>query len=431
MRTPDEEMQYQQLADQLDRASKGLNDYYARLYLAFGKNNEANKTLADVKGNVSLLRQTIAKLPHTVAIYTLVGQDRVSEIVITGSAVVARQSSISEKDLSRKVSELQQALREPSRDVKPMARGLYDVLIAPVKADLDQAKAETLIWSLDGVLRYVPLAALYDGKQFLVERYSTATITPASIARLADKPAVGSLSVAAMGISGKFEATLPALPAVVGELNEVVNDPRVQSARGTLPGTMLLDGQFTEKAMEQELSGQHPVVHIASHFVFKPGDDGESYLLLAGKDVGGEGYHLTVAEFRDNQKLDLDGADLLTLSACDTGMSGSASNGREVDGLGTTAQLKGAKAVLSSLWEVNDSSTSLLMSDFYRRWAAGGGKLTKVEALRQAQLDLLLGKSAGDSGAAGRGLEVPIDDPSRNLAHPYYWAPFVLMGNWL
>lgn len=182
--------------------------------------------------------------------------------------------------------------------------------------------------------------------------------------------------------------------------------------------------------MERELEVQRPVVHIASHFVFKPGDDSESYLLLAGKEQGGDGYHLTVAEFRDNQKLDLGDTDLLTLSACETGMSGSAGNGREVDGLGTTAQLKGAKAVISSLWEVNDSSTGELMADFYRRWASGGGKTTKAEALRQAQLDLLRGGTAGSVGATGRGLAIESKEGPRSFEHPYYWAPFVLMGNW-
>ena len=104
-------------------------------------------------------------------------------------------------------------------------------------------------------------------------------------------------------------------------------------------------------------------------------------------------------------------------------MSGNASNGREVDGLGTTAQLKGAKAVISSLWEVNDASTGELMADFYRRWATGAGKVQKVEALHQAQLDMLLGKITPQPAAA---------DPAAptSFAHPYYWAPFVLMGNW-
>ena len=210
-----------------------------------------------------------------------------------------------------------------------------------------------------------------------------------------------------------------------------MKDAQAQRASGVLPGTILLDGQFTEKAMESQLGGQHAVVHIASHFVFKPGSDEESYLLLAGKDEGAAGFHLTVADFRNNPNLALDDTDLLTLSACETGQSGNAGNGREVDGLGTAAQRKGAKAVISSLWGVNDASTGELMADFYRRWAGGEGKVEKVEALRQAQLDLLLGSVRPHSDATGRGFEAAAGPGSPpGFAHPYYWAPFVLMGNW-
>jgi CHAT domain-containing protein len=430
-RTPEQEKQYQQLSDQLDAASKGLNDYYARLFkLLGGKNSDANKQLADVKGDVSLLEDQVAETPHTVALYTMVTSDHYRVIVITAAATVAREYAISDKDLYKKVSDFQQVLRDPVKDPKPLAQELYKILIGPVKADLDQAKAETLVWSLDGVLRYVPMAALYDGKQYVVESYNTVTITPASIAHLAEKPDVSNLSAAAMGISRRYEDNLPPLPAVVGELGDVVKDAQVQGAHGVLPGSILLNNQFTEKAMENQLGGRHAVVHIASHFVFKPGDDSQSYLLLAGKNEGGTGYHLTVADFRDNKNLALRHTDLLTLSACETGMSGNAGNGREVDGLGTTAQLKGAKAVISSLWEVNDSSTGQLMADFYQRWAGGAGKVEKVEALRQAQLDLLLGRVKPQTGSSGRGMSRANSNAPAGFAHPYYWAPFVLMGNW-
>jgi len=431
-RTPDQETRYQQLSDQLSNASKGLNEYYARLYVLFGNNGDANKQVADVKGNVSLFKQTIAKMPHTVALYTMVTSEGYKVIVITGAAMVEREYAIPEKDLNQAVAAFGQVLRHPSGDPKPLAQQLYKILIGPVKADLDQAQAQTLVWSLDGALRYLPMAALYDGRQYLVENYSTVTITPASIPHLSDKPDVSSLSTVAMGISRKYEGGLPPLPSVVGELDDIVSDAKVEGAHGVLPGTILLDGQFTKKAMENQLESPHGVVHIASHFVFKPGDDSQSYLLLSGEEEAGAGFHLTVADFRDNQKLALDNTELLTLSACETGMGGDAGNGREVDGLGTTAQLKGAKAVISSLWEVNDSSTGELMADFYQRWVSGAGKVAKVEALRQAQLDLLLGKAKPKSGSEGRGLETgaPAEDVPEGYAHPYYWAPFVLMGNW-
>ncbi|HMG86852.1 MAG TPA: CHAT domain-containing protein [Terracidiphilus sp.] len=428
-RTPEQQKQLSQLSDQLSAASKALEDYYARLYVLFGKDSTANKQVADVKGNVSALEEQIAESPLTVALYTMVTSDHYRVILITSAATVAREFAIAETELNKKVAEFEQALRDPKRDAKPQAQALYAILIGPVQAELEQAKAETLVWSLDGVLRYVPMAALYDGKQYLVEKYNTVTITPASIAMLEDKPDVANLSVAAMGIARKYEDGLPALPSVASELRDVVRDAKVEGSNGALPGTILLDGQFTEKAMEEQLSVRHGVVHIASHFVFKPGDDSQSYLLLAGKDEG-SGFHLTVADFRDNRNLSLRHTDLLTLSACETGMNGSSSNGREVDGLGATAQLKGAKAVISSLWSVNDNSTGQLMGDFYKRWTAGAGKVTKSEALREAQLDLLLGASNAKTGGTARGLETEGEVSASSYAHPYYWAPFVLMGNW-
>lgn len=434
-RSADQETEFQTLSGQLNAASSGLSGYYSRLYELFGAGS-ANDKLADVKGNAAVLNQAIAGMPRTVALYTSVAKDRYSVIVISGAGpAIGRKYDISEKDLNQKIAAFQRALRTPSSDPKPQAQELYKILLGPIQADLDQAKAETLVWSLDGALRYIPIAALYDGKHYIVENYNVVAFTPASVPFLRSKPDLASLSAVAMGISRKYQDGLNPLPTVVSELDDIVKDPAVQGASGVLPGTILLNGQFTEKAMESQLSGQHTVVHLASHFVLQPGDDSQSYLLLAGKDSEGTGYHLTVADFRDNQNLGLTDTELLTLSACETGVSSLASNGREVDGLAATAQLKGAKAVLSTLWPVNDRSTGELMADFYRRWTGGGGKVTKVEALRDAQLDLLRGKSTVASGTNSRG--VISEDPDANkppstagFSHPFYWAPFILMGNW-
>jgi CHAT domain-containing protein len=423
-RTPEQEKQYQQISAALTQAGQGLNDYYGRLYTLFGKNSDANKQVADVQGDAALLRQQITRMPHTVALYTMMTNDRYSVLVITGTGLmVGRKYDIDQKTLNLKVGMFQRMLRDPAQDPRPLAQELYKILIEPVKADLDQAQAQTLVWSLDGVLRYIPMAALYDGKQYLVENYNIVAFTPASIPYLSETPELGHVSAVAMGISRKYEDGLNPLPTVVSELDDIINDPLVKDAHGVLPGSILLNGQFTEKAMEGQLAGQHAVVHIASHFVFRPGDDNQSYLLLAGKDSDSAGYHLTVADFRDDPSLTLNDTDLLTLSACDTGVQGIAGNGREVDGLATTAQLKGARAVISPLWAVDDSSTGDLMADFYKRWADGGGKVMKVEALRQAQLDLLTGKVKPTPDLANA-------TAPASFASPYYWAPFILMGNW-
>ena len=432
-RTPEQESELQTLQAQEKSASSGLNAYYARLFNLFGSDS-GNNVLKTIKDSSVLLNRAIAGSPHTVALYTAVAKDRLNIIVLSGTGPAAgRKYDIREKDLNQKIAAFEQALRSPRSDPRPAAQELYSILMEPIKKDLDLAQAQTLLWSLDGALRYVPIAALFDGQHYLVERYNIVTFTPASFPNLQSTPDLSNMSAIAMGISRKYQEGLNPLPMVASELDEIVKDPKVQGAQGVLPGTILLNGQFTEKAMEDELGSQRAVVHIASHFVLEPGDASQSYLLLAGKEAETSGYHLTVADFRDDIAMDLSKTELLTLSACETGVDSVENNGREVDGLAATAQGKGAKAVLSTLWPVNDASTGELMADFYKRWAGGAGKVGKAEALRQAQLDLLLGKGKAGTGAADRGLSAEGDPPAPatgNLSHPYYWAPFVLAGNW-
>jgi CHAT domain-containing protein len=129
------------------------------------------------------------------------------------------------------------------------------------------------------------------------------------------------------------------------------------------------------------------------------------------------------------------GTRLLTISACSTAKDYTSRNGVEMDSLGMVAQQKDAAAVLATLWDVNDASTSRLMSDFYARWlkdpAAGKG-----EALRQAQLALFNGQTDAAGGHSQRGFAVESENAASpaaqgpdNYSHPYYWAPFVLIGN--
>jgi len=351
-------------------------------------------------------------------------------IVITGSTMQAREYAIEAADLRKKVAAFLEALKNPASDPLPASQELYKILIGPIANDLKGARAQTLMWSLNDVLRYVPMPALHDGKQYLVENYRNVVITPASIGRLKDKVDVSGSSIAGMGVSKDYDG-LGALAAVPAELRHIVRDKQVQGATGVIPGTMMLDDDFTEAHMAEALDKHYPVVHIASHFVLQAGNETNSYLLLGGKDVGGKGYHLTLAELRDDPALTFEGTELLTLSACQTGTSGTALNGREVDGLGITAQQKGAKAVLASLWSVADESTALLMADFYKQWLGTPGT-TKVAALQKAQLDMLHGVETDQSGEASatNTKNAAEKKPATSFAHPFYWAPFILIGNW-
>jgi CHAT domain-containing protein len=188
-----------------------------------------------------------------------------------------------------------------------------------------------------------------------------------------------------------------ALPAVRTEMNSIIRT----GASGVLPGEVHLDEAFTAQRLKAVSQRQFSVVHVASHFQFSPGTEVNSFLLL------GDGSQLTLGDIR-TQNYRFDDVDLLTLSACDTGLGGGRDQrGREIEGFGVIAQQQGAKAVLATLWQVADSSTATLMGDMYLRRTQSG--LSKIEALRQAQVALA---------------------SQPRTAHPFYWAPFILMGNW-
>jgi CHAT domain-containing protein len=368
------------------------------------------------------LQQIFAKTPRTVGLYTITSKDRLRILIITGSTMVAREVVISEAELNKRIYALREVLSDPISDPKPAARVLYDALLRPIKKDLDQANADTLVLSLDGALRYVPVAVLFDGQHYMAELYATATVTPMSLNYLVEERDLNNIQAAAFGISRKYEEDLQDLPAVEKELDAVVDDGSAPAKDGILPGSISLNDNFTAADLKQKLERRPSIVHIASHFVLGANDT-TSYLLLAGDKEAGPAYHLTVAQLRDDPTFSLSNVVLLTLSACETGLNQVTSNGREVDGIAMTAHLQGAKAVLSSLWNVNDESTAWLMADFYSRWAKEVG-ISKAVALQRAQLDLLTGKmpSAFDASLG--------DMAGRKFSHPFFWAPFVLSGNW-
>jgi CHAT domain-containing protein len=322
---------------------------------------------------------------------------------------------------------------------------LYNLIVAPLEDDLKaletstnaEGRVPTLLWSLDDALRYLPMAALYDGHRYLLERFDNVLFTPESYGHMTDSALANGSSpnVLAMGLSKSYGG-LPALPGVMPELDSVVHDSAAPESHGPMEGKLLPNDQFTLAALESELgSGRSDaVVHIASHFVVETGSGAEPYLMLGGENAGtAQGFAWSLSEL-ENSAVAFHGTRLLTLSACSTGKDYTSRNGTEMDSLGMVAQQKDAQAVLATLWDVNDASTSRLMSDFYARWvknpAAG-----KAEALRQAQMALLKGQSASPGTQSARGFETIPESttalPDVGYSHPFYWAPFVLIGNFL
>lgn len=372
--------------------------------------------------------EDLRELPAgTVAIYTFVAEDQFRAILVTPDVQKSYEYPIQRADLNRKILEFRRILQDPTLDPRPMARELYGILIEKMAGDLKQANVQTLMLSLDGTLRYLPMGALFDGEKYLIEKFALTEFTPVSNARLKDRPD-RTWKAAGFGVTRAFDGE-PALPAVASELSGII--ARKPGEGGVLQGEIRLDRDFTEQAMQTTLQKRFQVVHIASHFSFQPGNETASFLLL------GDGTHLSLATLKNMPSL-FGGVQLLTLSACNTGMGGGNGSGQEIEGFGRLAQDKGAKAVIASLWSVVDVSTSQLMQEFYHLRESTPGK-SKAEALREAQLMLLNGALKGQRGetrgitvdpASGAVPKFPID-PATPYAHPYYWAAFFLMGNWL
>jgi CHAT domain-containing protein len=240
---------------------------------------------------------------------------------------------------------------------------------------------------------------------------------------------------AAVGASRRAFSALPSVPA---ELEGIVRRDQATDRDGVLPGLVDLDAAFTAEALSEVLRARdYPVVHLATHFALESGDD-RSFLLL------GDGTPLSLRELRRQRFRQVD---LVTLSACETAVSLNAQTGREIEGLGTIVQQRGAKGVIATLWPVADDSTASLMRTLYR--LREEQQLSKAEALRQAQLALLRGgdRTAMEDQPRGQVVTLTAEaadtetdadsappfavDPRRPHAHPYYWAPFILMGNWL
>ena len=409
--------------DQLREAQAGFDRFLAAL------RDELPPGLAtlpaDELATLSSFQITLERLDdHVAAVYWLPGEDRV-RIVATSNRPdqvppIHRDSPVSLAQLRRWIVEYRSLLRQPGADPRPLAKQLYDALVAPIAPFLDQLETRTVLGYLDRELRYIPFAALHDGERYVAERWAFVVYTPATRDRLAE-PIPTAWSVAALGAS-QARPGFPPLPAVARELDAIVRSG-TSDPRGSLPGIDQLDESFTRESLSRALGAGYPVIHLASHFRFGLGRD--SFLLLGDGDV------LEIADL-DPFEFPMRSVELLTLSACETGLGESATGGAEVESFAVSAQKMGAKSVMATLWSVSDQSTGDFMEKFYALHETY--KLSKAESLRMTQELFIRGKLVAPDGATVtlRGVE-PVDVPdSRSpYSHPFFWSPFTLSGNWL
>ncbi len=267
---------------------------------------------------------------------------------------------------------------------------VYDWSIRPMEADLEDNHIKTLVFVLNDALRNLPIAALYDGQRYLIEKYAVA-LTP-GLQLLEPSPIDPSrLNVFVGGLSESRQG-FTALPDVRSEVSRI---------GGEISAQVRLDRDFTSAALRTALSGTNrPILHLATHAQFSSNADDTYIVTWDGKiKVSELGVLLGSRDERRSRPLEL-----LVLSACQTAKGDS----RATLGMAGLAVKSGARSAIATLWSIRDRSTADLMAEFYKHLIVPG--TSKAEALRQAQLSLLHGS---------------------DFSHPYFWAPFVLVGNWL
>ena len=292
------------------------------------------------------------------------------------------------------------------------AQKLYQWLIAPLEADLQAAGITTLLFSMDAGLRSLPLAALHDGKQFLIEKYSLSLI-PSITLTDTRYASLKNAQVLAMGAS--IFTDLKPLPAVPVELDAITQH--------LWPGKAFLNQEFTPGNLKaQRQNAPYRIIHLATHAEFQSGTANNSYIYFWNNK-------LYLDQLRELHLSDPP-VELLVLSACRTAIG---DNQAEL-GFAGLAVGAGVKSALASLWYVSDEGTLALMAEFYRHLAEVP---VKAEALRQAQLALLRGQvriSGGILNSYGDFPSLPLPPEiaglgERTFSHPYYWAGFTLIGS--
>jgi CHAT domain-containing protein len=302
-------------------------------------------------------------------------------------------------DIEITVARLRNALEQVNDPgILAPSQTLYNWLIRPLEPKLNQLlptygnsdSPPTLVFVLDGALRNIPMSVLHDGNQYLVERFNIA-LTPGLQLFANQSPRSQNLSALIGGLQEARQG-FSALNFVTSEIDQIQNE--------VANSQVLLDQQFTEPDVEQAIRELPvPVVHLATHGQFSSKLD--QTFLLTWDD------RLTINQLRSllqTRELNRDRPlELLVLSACET----AAGDNRAALGLAGMAVQSGARSTLATLWQVSDASSAEFMGHFYREFAKSG--VTKAAALRQAQLSLL---------------------HSAAYQRPYYWSPYVLVGDW-
>ncbi|HEY9618432.1 MAG TPA: CHAT domain-containing protein [Microcoleaceae cyanobacterium] len=331
--------------------------------------------------------------PTAAVIYPVILADRLEVILsLPGQPLRHYATALPQADIEAGIERMQTSLRQTSftKERLAAAQQIYQWLIQPIAAELKQQQLTTLVFVLDGAFRSLPMAALYDGNQYLIQQYQIALapslrlLSPRRLQREQIHALVGGLS------AGTSKAT--PLPGVRQEVEEISRQ---------IPAQVLLDQSFTVTALKAQVqTAPFNVVHLATHGQFSSKAEDTYIQTWDGQ--------LTINDLQSllNQRslTDVEPIELLVLSACQTAEG----DNRATLGMAGVAVRSGALSTLATLWTVNDASTAAFIAAFYKSLTQPN--MSKAQAVQAAQLTLI---------------------QSQEFKHPFYWAPFILVGNWL
>ena len=328
-------------------------------------------------------------LPQTAIIYPVLLADRI-EIIVRIDRLYQFILPVTGLQLNEIIKEFRYlVVKRTTREYRRPAKQLFDWLIQPYEKLLKQNNIKTLVFIPDGLLRTIPIAALYDGKKFLIEKYAV-TVSPGltlTDLKLMKRHNIQVLLSAITQSVGGY----PPLPYVFTEIKAIRKDYSVK---------LLKDKNFTLSNFEKELvNNPYSVVHIASHGQFHS-DPNKTFLLTYDTPLTMDRLEQNLSYSRYSKTP----IELLTLSACQT----AAGDEKAALGLAGVALKAGARSALATLWYINDQSSAMLVAHFYQNLL--NKRLSKADALKQAQLLLIR---------------------DFRFKHPGDWAPFLLIGNWL
>lgn len=326
-------------------------------------------------------------------LYPIILPDKLAVIAaLPESSLRLYTTSKPKNEIEIVLDELQQDIGRVSANnqrVLEISQQVYDWIIRPIESELQQNKVQTLVFVLDGLLRNIPMAALHDGKQYLLEKYSIA-LTPGLQLLPTQLLQRERLRVLSAGLSESRQGFSP-LPNVEKELEQIQSQVNSQ---------VLLNQEFTDRNFQEAINLlPFPIVHIATHGQFSSQAE-KTFILAWDREINVKDLDNLL---RNREQEVSRPIELLVFSACETAEG----DNRAALGLAGVALRAGARTTLATLWRVSDRSTAELMVRFYTELVNTG--TTKAEALRLAQLSLLQQK------------------PYKS---PYFWAPFVLVGNW-